>query len=286
MLRIVLAAVALSAASISLAQEQPAPATALPAEPAAVTAPALVPEPAAEPAAGETLPPEPAPAGVLPAEAVLAPEAPPSSLAPVHVEGADHVGAHDTSADGHAADGHAHGVDGEAHGAEAHGAAGEAHADPHYGPTIFNFVVFVAVLTLLLRKSITAFFRERKADISGSLAAAEAAQHDAQARLADTETRLAGIDTQIAEILARAREQAVAEHALILEQARGEAVRILSQAEAQVGDLESASVRRLKTIAADLAIELARELIEKQIQPKDREELFNRTLTRLQKAAG
>ena len=59
---------------------------------------------------------------------------------------------------------------------------------------------------------------------------------------------------------------------------------MLAQAEAQVGDMEAASVRRLKTVAADLAVDLAREILEKQIQPKDREEIFNRTLTRLQKA--
>jgi F-type H+-transporting ATPase subunit b len=271
-------------ATASSAQDAPPPASAPAEAPAPAPAEAPVPETASGvEAEGAHAAPQ-APAGEHGTEGAALPGpvaealAEEPAMAEVPAAGELHDAAHE-AATGQPA--HA----GDAHAADAH-AAGEEHHGTNWPATIFNFVVFVGALWFILRKSVASFFRERKADITGSLVAAEAAQRDSQAKLAETEARLAGLEGQVADILAKAREQAAAEHALIIEQAKADATRILGQAEAQVGDLEAAAVRRLKAVAADLAVEIARELVEKQIQPKDREEIFNRTLTRLQKAAG
>ena len=97
--------------------------------------------------------------------------------------------------------------------------------------------------------------------------------------------RLAALDVQVKDILARAQDQAETERQAILETARAGAQKLLTQAEAQVADLEAASVRRLKAMAADLAVDGARELIEKQLGADDRKRLFDRTLKGLSKAS-
>lgn len=271
------ALVAASAATVSHAQDAPG----LPPDPTdsqPLLAPAAGDAPQVAPAMEAATPPQPDTdlQDPITLEAAPEPVAPPSDAAPEtrvgDESGAGFIDAHATDA-GH----------------DEVALVDAAHAEAHYGPSlvakVFNFIVFVGILAFLLGRPIAAFFRQRKANIANSLEAAEIAQLEAQAKLADTERRLAGIETQIDEILARAREQAAAEHALILEQAKADAARLLGQAEAQVGDLESAAVRRLRSVAANLAVELARELVEQQLQPKDREEIFNRTLSRLQKAA-
>lgn len=168
--------------------------------------------------------------------------------------------------------------------------AAAPHEDEHHGPgaapVLVNFALYVGILVFLLRKPVAAFFRQRREGITGALEAAEIAQRSAQARLDEAEAKLAGLDAQVEQILSTARAHAETERAQILDKARTDVARVLAQAEAQVGDMEAAAVRRLRAAAAELAVDLARELVEKNLQPKDRDEIFNRTLTRLQKTAG
>ena len=171
-----------------------------------------------------------------------------------------------------------------ANASEAH-AKEEAHPAQPWPAILVNFTLFVLILAYLLWKPTHAFFAQRKATIALSLAAAEASQADAAARLAEAEARLEGLGQQIKDILARASEQAVAEKDLILVAARTEATRLRAQAEAQVKDLEAESVRRLKATAAELSVEIAREIIEKQLKPEDRNRVFDRSLKGIQKSA-
>lgn len=158
------------------------------------------------------------------------------------------------------------------------------HHGPNYAAIVFNFVLFAGGLTYVLHKPVRSFFRGRRADIAAQFTAAEQAQRESAARLAELDARLSALDGQVQDILARAQEQAAAEREIVLQQARADATRILSQAEAQVSDLEADAVRRLKVVAADLAVEVARQIIEKQLKPEDRNRLFDRTLKGLQKA--
>jgi F-type H+-transporting ATPase subunit b len=193
---------------------------------------------------------------------------------------------HATDSHGHASDGHATGlVDAAAQAGHAdEHAAGEAHHGPNYVALAVNFAVFAGALVYFLRKPMKSFFAERKAGIAQSFAAAEAARRDTAARMAELDARLAALDAQVQDILTRAAEQAAAERDVLLEAARAEAARLLAQAEAQVSDLESESVRRLKVVAAELSVEVARDIIEKQLAPEDRSRFFERTLKGLQKA--
>jgi F-type H+-transporting ATPase subunit b len=148
-----------------------------------------------------------------------------------------------------------------------------------------NFAVFATVLVLVLRKPLSGFFGARREEIARSLSAAERAQAAAQAKLVEADARLEALAGEVAEMLARAKVQAAAEREAILAAARAEAERIVLQAQAQATDIETDAVRRLKATAADLAVDVAREILVKQLKPEDGQRVFERYLKGLQKAA-
>jgi len=187
--------------------------------------------------------------------------------------------------DTHAVDSHAAEADG--HGAEAdgHGEEGASHGPPIFAK-LFNTVVFFGLLGLFAGPWIAAQPRTRKAQIATDLGAAQAAREEAEAKLAEMEVRLAEVDGEVEDILAKAGNQAEAEKERILAAAKTEAARILEQAEAQVGEYEAQATHRLRGQAADLAVELARDLVTKELADKDRTKLFDEYLQGLEKAAG
>jgi F-type H+-transporting ATPase subunit b len=219
--------------------------------------------------------------GVAPAT-----DAVPADGAPAHADPAAQPHAADAG-QSHAADAaHSHG-EGAAH-SHGEGAAHDEHASGgfmQYLPKIVNFALFVSIIVFFAGKPIAAFFSGRRKSIEDSFATAEAAQREAATKVAEMEQRLAALDGQVKEILARAQEQAEHERQAILESAKADAQKILAQAEAQVAELETGSVRRLKSLAADLAVEAAREIIEKQLGAEDRNRIFDRTLKALSKSA-
>lgn len=176
----------------------------------------------------------------------------------------------------------------QAHGETSHAGSGD-HAEEHHGTpwlAVFtNFAIFAGVLIYFFRSPARAFFSERKAGIAHSLAAAEKARADAEAKLTEARALLDEVGQQADEILARATEQAEAERAAVLAAARDEADRIGQQAEARIAELESSATRRLRTIAADLAVDLARGLVEEKIAPADRARLLERNLDSLRETA-
>lgn len=159
---------------------------------------------------------------------------------------------------------------------------GEEHHGQPWAAIFFNFTVFVGILVFFLHRPIRAFFSERRASIEHALAAAEKARAEAQAKLAEAEKRLTEVEADAEKILADARRTAEAERQNILDNAGDEAERVLKQAEARVSDMEGAARRRLRVLAADLAVELARERVASEIKPEDRQRIFERNLAALQ----
>ena len=187
-------------------------------------------------------------------------------------------------ADSHAAP-DAHAADSQAADAGGHGEEGAAH-DSKLVPKIVNTVIFFGVLGWFAGPWVVAQFRTRKAQIATDLGAAQAAREEAEAKLAEMEARLAEVDGEVEAILEKAGNQAEAEKGRIVAAATAEAARILEQAETQVGELEAQATHRLRGQAADLAVELARDLVNKELADTDRTKLFDDYLGGLEKAAG
>lgn len=170
-----------------------------------------------------------------------------------------------------------------------HGAGeAEAHEEEHGEPwaaRITNTVIFFGILAWFAGPWLVAFFRERKAKIHEDLHAAERAREEAEARLAEMEEKLAAVDVQVKEILETATAQAEAEAQLIRSRAEAEAQRLLEQVEVQVSHLQDRAERDLRELSADLAVDMAREILGRALEPADRERLFQQYLDGLRKVA-
>lgn len=156
---------------------------------------------------------------------------------------------------------------------------------PPLAAKLVNSLIFFGLLGWFAGPWIAAQFRTRKAQIAADLSAAQRAREEAEAQLAKIEQRLDEVDSEVEGILDTASKQAEAEKERIVAAATAEAERIVEQAEAQVGELEAQASRRLRARAADLAVELARGLVDKELAEADRTRLFDDYLEGLDKAA-
>jgi F-type H+-transporting ATPase subunit b len=168
-------------------------------------------------------------------------------------------------------------------------AAEGGHAETFLGlPAVLwktaNLLLFFGLVWWLLRKPFRNFFGERRAEIEKALAKAAEDRARAEALAAQLADRLARIETELANLKAGAQADAEAERQALLREAEAEAARIV---ERTTGEIES-RVRHARTeltgYAGDLALELARDLLARQVTPEDQKRLVADGVAALSKA--
>ena len=85
--------------------------------------------------------------------------------------------------------------------------------------------------------------------------------------------RLAQIETELANLKEGARKDAEAEHAALLKQTEEDAARFLARASTDVDNRVRAARAELTAYAGDLAVEVAREILAKNVTPEDEKRL-------------
>lgn len=163
-------------------------------------------------------------------------------------------------------------------------AAAPAHAaDGLFYPTL-NFVLLVAALFVLTRKPIRAYFAARRDQIKTDIDTAAELKRQADERYATWQRRLSELETELAGIRASSSELAEAERARLLADARASAERIRQDA-VQAVDQELRRAReRLREEASELAIELAAGVLREQVNERDREQLLDEFIQRIERA--
>lgn len=136
-----------------------------------------------------------------------------------------------------------------------------------------NLLGFIALLVWLLRKPLVQFFENRRAQVADSLKKAEADRDRAQAIAKEVGARLERIEAEIEAMRRNALEQARAEEAEIEARAAEESARIAARTVAELDARVRTARNELTAYAADLAVELARELVAKNVTPDDEKRL-------------
>ena len=136
-----------------------------------------------------------------------------------------------------------------------------------------NFVAFVALLVWLLRKPLVQFFESRRQGVAEALRKAQEDKEKAEAVAREIGERLARIESEIEALRTHAREQADAEEKEIAARAAEEAERVAARARAEMDARVRAARNELTAYAADLAVELARDLVTKSVTPEDEKRL-------------
>ena len=152
------------------------------------------------------------------------------------------------------------------------------------GSAIANLAIFLGVFAILAKfvwPAILGGLQAREQKIHGDLEAAEKANQEAKALLASYQTKLDESQTKVQEMLAEARQDAEANKQRIIDEAKAEAER---QRERAVADIETAKKVALSDLAgqtSDMAIQVARQIVGRELKPEDHAELIRQSLDRL-----
>jgi len=150
--------------------------------------------------------------------------------------------------------------------------AQEAAPSPADSPTgiIFRWINFAIVLALIiwgLRKAAPGF-RSHSEEISRKIAEGARAREAAEQQRREAQAKLAGIDADVAEMREEAKRNAAAESERLRELAKTEAATIERAAQAEIAAAERAARLELKIVAAQMAVDRAEALLQKELTPQ------------------
>jgi len=173
-----------------------------------------------------------------------------------------------------------------------HGTAEPVHAGPaahegaaphggaHHGPNIpvlamqgGALVIFLAVLVKLASRPIGDALKGRAAAVRDQLEEARRLKAEADAKAAEVEARLAKLDADVTAMKTQARAEAETEAARIAARADADVARMRESAERTIREETTRARNELRAEAVQLAVELARGTLAKNVSSEDQARL-------------
>jgi len=152
--------------------------------------------------------------------------------------------------------------------------------------TAINLALLLGVLVYFARKPIIAFFAERRSDIEQDLTGAATELSDAEATFSKWQRRLIELDSELEQIRSTARHRAESERERIISDAHAAAQRIRDNATAAIGQELRRAREQLREEATQLAIEMAAERLEREVNAADRDRLLDEFIERVEQSDG
>lgn len=170
-------------------------------------------------------------------------------------------------------------------------AAAPALASGGEGPTTtelmwqaLNLILLLGVLFYVARKPMTAYFAERREQIKGDIETADKLLADSKKQFAEWQGKLAELEAEIGTIREETRRRAQDERDNIVAAAHDSAERIKADAVAAIDqELRRAHVE-LREEAANLAVDLAANMIKEEVDDRDRDRLLDEFIMRVEPA--
>ncbi|HMU34346.1 MAG TPA: hypothetical protein PKC89_10820 [Pyrinomonadaceae bacterium] len=128
-----------------------------------------------------------------------------------------------------------------------------------------NLAIFVVAMTFILKKHLSASFKQKREEIRADLIRAENEKKAALERLTDIEGKLAQRETEKAEILARAKSEAESDEKELSELTASDVARLQGQTKAELNRLANQSRSALRRLSAEESIRLAEQRLRSQI---------------------
>jgi F-type H+-transporting ATPase subunit b len=146
-----------------------------------------------------------------------------------------------------------------------------------------NFIIFLAILYFLLFKKAKEFFKTRSTGVRSAIEDADAARKSAEEKLEEISDKLETVEQEISSLKSQAKEDGERIQAKIQKEAEELAARVVKQAKKNI-EMETKKARaRLQQEATLLAIEIAGELIQKNIKPEDQNRLIDEHIEKMEK---
>ena len=142
-----------------------------------------------------------------------------------------------------------------------------------FGWRVLNFIIFVGLGYWLFKDRIKEFFSGRRADIKLSLEEAMAAKEEAEKKFKEYSAKLDKATEEINEISEMIRAQGLAEKEKIIENAKITAERMKDDAQSRIEQETKKAKSQLRAEAIELSIQMAEEILKKNVSEKDHENI-------------
>lgn len=141
---------------------------------------------------------------------------------------------------------------------------------------LVNLTIFLGILIWLLRKPAKEFFATRLAQVRATLQQAAKEKELASAKMAELDVRLNRLDSEIAEIKAQAQREAQAERERLETEARRDIEKLRQSSQREIESAKQIAMSELREFAATKAVDLAEQMIRKELKPEDDAKLLQR----------
>lgn len=139
----------------------------------------------------------------------------------------------------------------------------------------FNFALMVGLLAYFVTKPIRKGLKGRREEIEKTLADAQAAKEAAEAKYLEYSEKLAKATEEIESLTASIRHDGEVEREKILTAAKEMAVKIEQEADNKASSVVAKARTELREEAARLAVELAEDMLKKQVSAADQKRLVD-----------
>ena len=158
---------------------------------------------------------------------------------------------------------------------------GDGHVSPEeqkkslidFGYRMLNFAILAGFLWWASAKKIKEFFAGRRSDIKASLDQALAAKEDAENKFKEYAAKLEKATEEIDGIAEMIKVQGLAEKDKLIEEAKKAAVKIEEDTKARMEQEFSTARNQLRAEAAQLSVQMAEELLRRNITMQDHEHM-------------
>ncbi len=147
--------------------------------------------------------------------------------------------------------------------------------------SIGNFAVLVYILYHFGGKRIYTYLKKRQEKIRSTLEMAEKARNEAEEKARLYREKLEAVEEEIQRIIAEMREEGEAEKNRIIESAQQAAQRIKIEARRAADEEVNRAAALLREEMVSLSVQLAEELVRRNLTPEDQHRLIRRYLDQI-----
>ncbi|MBX6377485.1 MAG: F0F1 ATP synthase subunit B [Clostridia bacterium] len=144
--------------------------------------------------------------------------------------------------------------------------------------TAVNFLILFFILARVLWRPLLAMLEKREREVAENLEAAENAREEAVRFRAEYEERLREAQDRVEAMLREATQRAEALRAEVVEKAQAEAAEVLRRAEETIEREKAEALAQLRGEVFDLALAVARRVLEREVRREDHERLAEQFL--------
>lgn len=133
----------------------------------------------------------------------------------------------------------------------------------------FNLALFIGVMFFLLRKPVANFFNTRRDGIRRDLIRAQEELAAANVKLAQVETKLAQLNSEVENVRREAEDESRAERERLAIATENEIKKMREQSQRDIENAAKQARHALRLYAAEQSVQLAEQVVRRNIQPED-----------------